>query len=63
MDIDVDLQLGPGRRPGNGAAAGLIVVAPRRRQPGRPGGRRVRASDVLLAVEILSPGSRRLDHG
>jgi Uma2 family endonuclease len=62
MDIDVDLQLGPEQGPGTVRRPDVIVVR-------RIGAERVdreggvlRAADVLLAVEFVSPGSRRMDH-
>jgi Uma2 family endonuclease len=61
-DIDVDLQLGPPDGPGTVRRPDVVVMtrtAPHRID--REGGV-LRASDVLLAVEILSPGSRRMDH-
>jgi len=62
IDIDVDLQLGPAEGPGTVRRPDVVVVrdtAPLRID--HEGGV-LRASEVLLAVEILSPGSRRMDH-
>ena len=62
MDIDVDLQAGPEDGPGTVRRPDVVVVrstAPSRID--REGGV-FRASEAVLAVEILSPGSRRLDH-
>jgi Uma2 family endonuclease len=60
-EIDVDLQLAPAEAPGTVRRSDVVVV---RRNAveriGREGGI-LRASDVVLAVEALSPGSRRLD--
>jgi Uma2 family endonuclease len=61
MDVDVDLELGPADGPGTVRRPDVIVVretAPLRIK--REGGV-LRACEVLLAVEILSPGSRRMD--
>lgn len=60
-DIDVDLQLAPADAPGTVRRPDVVVV---RREAAeridRKGGV-LRASDVVLAVETLSPSSRRLD--
>jgi Uma2 family endonuclease len=61
LDIDVDLQLGPEDGPGTVRRPDVVVVhdtAPVRIS--REGGV-LRASEVVVAVEILSPGSRRMD--
>jgi Uma2 family endonuclease len=61
MDIDVDLQLGPADEPGTVRRPDVVVVrdsAPVRID--REGGV-LHASEVVLAIEILSPGSRRMD--
>ncbi|MEQ3551841.1 Uma2 family endonuclease [Pseudonocardia nematodicida] len=62
QDVDVDLQLAPPDAPGTVRRPDL-VVAPRtaRRRVRREGGV-LRASEVVVAVEILSPGSHRTDH-
>ena len=61
IDIDVNLQLAPAEAPGTVRRPDVVVV---RREAvdriDREGGI-LRASDVVLAVEVLSPGSRRLD--
>ena len=60
-DIDVDLQLAPPNAPGTVRRPDVVVV---RRDAAeridREGGI-LRASDVVLAVEVVSHGSRRLD--
>jgi Uma2 family endonuclease len=60
-DIDVDLQLAPADAPGTVRRPDVVVV---RREAveriDREGGI-FRASDVVLAVEVISRGSRRLD--
>ena len=60
-DIDVDLQLVPADEPGHGATARLIVA--RRAAADRVDreGEVYHAADVVLAVEVISPGSRRED--
>jgi len=60
-DIDIDLQLAPAEAPGTVRRPDVVVVSlagPERID--RQGGI-LRASDVVLAVEVVSPGSRRLD--
>lgn len=61
LDMDVDLQLAPEDAPGTVRRPDLIVA---RRAAGarvRREGGLIRASEVVLAVELLSPSSRRLD--
>jgi Uma2 family endonuclease len=61
-DIDVDLQLAPSDAPGTVRRPDLVAVAceaPLRVD--REGGV-LRASEVLLVVEVVSPGSVRTDH-
>jgi Uma2 family endonuclease len=60
-DIDVDLQLAPADAPGTVRRPDVIVA--RRSATDRVDreGEVYHASDVVLAVEFLSPGSRRLD--
>ncbi len=60
-DVDVDLQLVRPSQPGFVRRPDLVVVTCAaiervRREPGL-----LRASDVVLAVEIISPSSRRMD--
>jgi Uma2 family endonuclease len=61
-DIDVDLRLDTAEEPGTVRRPDLVVArraaAPRVDQEGEV----YHASDVLLAVEVVSPGSRREDH-
>ncbi len=60
--LDVDLQLAPSDSPGTVRRPDLIVARREARQRVRREGGTIRASEVLLAVEIVSPGSRRMDH-
>ena len=62
LEVDIDLALAPADQPGSSRRPDLIVVD--RSSIGRLAdeGGLVRASDVVLAVEIVSPGSRRMDH-
>jgi Uma2 family endonuclease len=61
-DIDIDLQLVPPDEPGTARRPDLVVVDASARQRVRDEGGIVRASEVLVAVEIVSPGSRRTDN-
>ncbi len=60
-DIDVDLQLVPADQPGTVRRPDVIVA--RRAATARVDreGEVYHASDVVLAVEVVSPGSQRLD--
>ena len=62
LDIDVDLQLAPPDAPGFTRRPDLIVVRRSARERVRREGGIVRASEVVVAVELVSPGSRRTDH-
>jgi Uma2 family endonuclease len=62
QDVDVDLGLAPADAPGFVRRPDIVVVhrdVPRRVQ--REGGL-IRASEVLVVVELVSPSSRRTDH-
>ena len=61
-DLDVDLRLAPADSPGTVRRPDLVVVRREARRRVRREGGTIRASEVLVAVEILSPGSRRMDH-
>ena len=60
-EVDIDLQLVPGDRPATVRAPDLVVVPRAALERVRSKGGLLRAADVILAVEIISPGSRRLD--
>lgn len=62
LDIDVDLELVPPDEPGFCRRPDLIVVQREARLRQRREGGAVRAREVVVAVELLSPGSRRTDH-
>lgn len=60
-EVDVDLELAPRDRPGFVRSPDLVVVdAASYDRVDREGGL-LRASDVRLVVEVLSPGSHRTD--
>jgi Uma2 family endonuclease len=61
-DIDVDLQLAPADAPGTVRHPDLGVVASEAPQRVDREGGVLRASDVLVVVEVVSPGSARTDH-
>jgi Uma2 family endonuclease len=60
-DVDLDLQLVPADQPGTVRRPDLTVVAAAAMERVDREGGILRASEVVLAVEILSPGSRRTD--
>ncbi|MBL8925279.1 MAG: Uma2 family endonuclease [Pseudonocardia sp.] len=60
-DIDVDLQLAPAEAPGTVRRPDVVVVRGEAVERMDLEGGILSASDVVLAVEVVSPGSRRLD--
>jgi Uma2 family endonuclease len=60
-DMDVDLELAPADAPGSVRRPDLILVQRSARRRVRRDGGIIRASEVVVAVEVLSPSSRRLD--
>ncbi|HET8642445.1 MAG TPA: Uma2 family endonuclease, partial [Pseudonocardiaceae bacterium] len=61
QDVDVDLCLAAADLPGFVRRPDLVVVEKSARTRTRNGGL-IRASEVWVVIEIVSPGSRRLDH-
>ncbi|WP_219416379.1 Uma2 family endonuclease [Pseudonocardia nigra] len=61
-DMDVDLELAPSDAPGTVRRPDLVVVQQDARLRVRRDGGVIRASEVLVVVELLSPGSRRTDY-
>jgi Uma2 family endonuclease len=61
-EIDLDLELARPDQPGFVRRPDLIVGDGLAFEAAEDNGRLMRASDVLLAVELVSPGSRRLDY-
>ena len=61
-DVDVDLQLVPPTQPGTVRRPDLVVVSRAGFERREREGGVLRASEVVLAVEIVSPGSERTDH-
>ena len=61
-DIDVDLELAGPDQPGFSRRPDLVIVQRGARRRVRDEGGMIRAAEVLVAIEIVSPGSRRTDH-
>jgi Uma2 family endonuclease len=61
QEIDLDLQLAPPDKPGFVRAPDLTVASAEAMRQVDDHGGVVRASDVLLVAEIISPGSGRMD--
>jgi Uma2 family endonuclease len=61
-DLDVDLQLAPPEAPGTVRRPDLVVATDEARFRVRREGGVLRASEVLLVAEVVSPGSVRTDH-
>lgn len=62
QDLDIDLDLVPPDRPGHARRPDLIVVEAGTVDRADDEGRLIRASEVVLVVEIVSPGSVRMDN-
>ncbi len=62
QDIDVDLELAPPEGPGTVRRPDIVVVDRTASERVDRDGSVYRASDLVLAVEVVSPGSRRTDH-
>jgi len=62
QDLDINLELRPPGGPGFSRRPDLIVVTVESSERVDAEGGLVRASEVRLAVEIVSPGSRRIDN-
>jgi len=61
QEVDVDLELAPSDRPGTVRIPDLVVVSRDAYRRVDAEGGLLRASEVLLAVEVFSPGSERRD--
>lgn len=62
LDLDIDLQLAPPEAPGFTRRPDLIVVRRAARERVRREGGIIRAGEVVVVAELVSPGSRRTDH-
>ncbi|MCI2419438.1 Uma2 family endonuclease [Saccharopolyspora sp. K220] len=61
-DVDIDLELAPPGKPGFSRRPDLVVVEQTAAKRVRQEGGLLRASEVALVIEVVSPGSRRTDH-
>jgi Uma2 family endonuclease len=61
-DVDIDLELAPADQPGFSRRPDVIVVRRSARQRVRIEGGLIRASEMLVVIGIVSPGSRRTDN-
>ncbi|WP_028926166.1 Uma2 family endonuclease [Pseudonocardia acaciae] len=61
-EVNIDLRLAPTDQPGTARIPDLIIDDQDGIDRVRAEGGMLRASEVRLAVEIVSPGSRRMDH-
>lgn len=61
-DVDVDLELADSDQPGFSRRPDLVIVQRAARRRVRQEGGLIRACEVLVAAEIVSPGSRRTDY-
>ena len=62
LELDIDLGLTEPGKPGFSRRPDLIVVERAARERVRESGGLLLASEVLVVIEIVSPGSRRTDH-
>jgi Uma2 family endonuclease len=62
LDMDVDLELAPADEPGFVRRPDLMVMNRDARKRVRVEGGLIRASEVLVVVEVVSPSSKRIDH-
>jgi Uma2 family endonuclease len=60
-DVDVDLQLSAADQPGTARRPDIVVVRRDAIERAEATGGLLAAGDVVIAVEIVSPGSRRMD--
>lgn len=62
QDIDVNLELAASNQPGFVRRPDLVIVDKAAPDRAELEGRLIKASEVLVVIEIVSPGSRRLDN-
>jgi Uma2 family endonuclease len=62
LDLDLDLDLVPAGQPGFVRRPDLVILKKVARKRVRDERGLIRASEVLVVIEIVSPGSRRLDN-
>lgn len=61
QEVDVDLELAPAEQPGFSRRPDLVVVRREAKSRLRAEGGLVRASEVVVVVEVVTPDSRRTD--
>lgn len=61
-DMDIDLELVPADAPGFSRRPDLLVVPKEARARVRSEGGLIRASEVIIVVDVVSPSSKRIDH-
>ncbi len=61
LDIDIDLGLAGPHEPGYSRRPDLVIVHRSARKRQRTQGGLIRASEVVVVMEVISPGSRRTD--
>lgn len=61
-DVDVDLELAPANAPGFSRRPDLVVAQRGARSRVRRSGGILRASELAVIVEVVSPSSRRTDY-
>lgn len=62
LDVDLNLELAPSGEPGFSRRPDMMVVRKSARRRVRDEGGLIRASEVLIVVEVVSPGSKRTDY-
>lgn len=62
QDIDIDMEFAPADKPGSSRRPDLLIFPRAARARVRREGGVLRASELLVVVEIVSPGSRRTDN-
>jgi Uma2 family endonuclease len=62
LDVDIDLEFGDPDGPGQARRPDLVVIERSALRRTASSGGLLRASEVLIVVEIVSPGSKRMDH-
>jgi Uma2 family endonuclease len=62
LDTDIDLGLAPIDEAGSSRRPDLMVIHREARKRVRAEGGMIRATEVVLVVEVVSPSSKRIDH-
>jgi Uma2 family endonuclease len=61
QDVDIDLELVPSGDPGFSRRPDMVVIPRSARERVSNGGGMLKASEVVIVIEIVSPGSKRMD--